>query len=61
MTRPAWVCLTSSCTGRLTITTTEGAKTEGCWQVLAECAVCGRLHLARKRGIALLWTCGPTG
>jgi tRNA(Phe) wybutosine-synthesizing methylase Tyw3 len=53
----AWVCLTSSCAGRLTITTTEGAKTEGRWHVVADCTACGHVHLVTKHGIWLMSTC----
>ncbi len=59
MSRGAWVCLTSSCTGALRITSTEHAKTEGRWQVLATCVDCCRLHRATKHGIALLGVALP--
>jgi len=55
-----WHCMTSSCSSPLTVTTTEGAKTEGRWHVVADCAACGQVHLVTKHGIWVMSACpGP--
>jgi tRNA(Phe) wybutosine-synthesizing methylase Tyw3 len=50
-----WTCLLSSCSGRIQMVSTEGAKTEGKWIIPGcRCLECGRHYTATKSWLGLL-------